>query len=130
MFKMIRDNPDELAHAVQWTPYSREEYYTAYESSKELDEMERAGLFLVWCWMARSGKTSARTGWKQQYLYLEVRIIECQTNGLRFPVDPTEKPIDMMKLIIENSSEEGGGGDREWSGALNCSYSKSAMGYF
>ncbi|WP_156949715.1 DNA methyltransferase [Paenibacillus sp. FSL R7-269] len=45
-------------------------------------------------------------------------------------IHPTEKPIDMMKRIIENSSEEGGGGDREWSGALNCSYSKSAMGYF
>ncbi|WP_339245241.1 DNA adenine methylase [Paenibacillus sp. FSL F4-0243] len=64
LFKIIRDNPDELAHLVQWTPYSRQEYYSAYGSSEELDEMERARLFLVRCWMARGGKTSDRTGWK------------------------------------------------------------------
>lgn len=63
LFRMIRDRPDELAHMVRWTPYSREEYYSSYEQCGT-DELERARRFLVRCWMARGGKTSDRTGWK------------------------------------------------------------------
>lgn len=63
LFKVIRDRPEELAHQVRWTPYSRQEYYASYEV-QSMDELERARLFLVRCWMARGGKTSDRTGWK------------------------------------------------------------------
>lgn len=31
LFRVIRDRPDDLAHKVRWTPYSREEYYASYE---------------------------------------------------------------------------------------------------
>lgn len=64
LFRVIRDCPDELAQLVQWTPYSREEYYDSYKPGYELSEIERARKFLVRCWMARGGKTSDRTGWK------------------------------------------------------------------
>lgn len=63
LFKVIRDKPEELAQKVYWTPYSREEYYNAHESDGEND-IERARLFLVRCWMARGGNTADRTGWK------------------------------------------------------------------
>ncbi|WP_093471075.1 DNA adenine methylase [Paenibacillus popilliae] len=62
LFQVIRDRPQELAHLVHWTPYSREEYYISYESVA--DELERARRFLVRCWMARGVKTSDRTGWR------------------------------------------------------------------
>lgn len=64
LFKIIRDHPEELANTVKWTPYSREEYYNSYQVGAEVDELERARMFLVRCWMARGGKTSDRTGWK------------------------------------------------------------------
>lgn len=62
LFKVIRDRPDELAHLIRWTPYSREEYYGSYETIE--DELERARRFLIRCWMARGAKTSDRTGWR------------------------------------------------------------------
>lgn len=61
LFRVIRDRPEELAHQVRWTPYSREEYYESYEPAA--DEVEQARRFLVRCWMARGTKTSDRTGW-------------------------------------------------------------------
>ncbi|OPA77452.1 DNA methyltransferase [Paenibacillus selenitireducens] len=64
LFKVIRDRADDLIREVEWTPYSREEYYASYEPDPEADELERARMFLVRCWMARGGKTSDRTGWK------------------------------------------------------------------
>lgn len=64
LFKVIRDNPGELAHLVKWTPYSRQEYYESYHLIENMSDLERARLFLVRCWMARGGKTSDRTGWK------------------------------------------------------------------
>ena len=63
LFKVIRDRPDELARAVYWTPYSRQEYYDSYDMDVT-DELERARRFLVRCWMARGAKTSDRTGWR------------------------------------------------------------------
>ncbi|QMV40235.1 DNA adenine methylase [Cohnella cholangitidis] len=62
LFRVIRDRPEELAHLVRWTPYSREEYYTSYEPVE--DEVERARRFLVRTWQAIGAKTSDRTGWR------------------------------------------------------------------
>jgi DNA adenine methylase len=64
LFRIIRKYPEELAHLIQWTPYSREEYLSSYGAKNVSNELERARLFLVRCWMARGGKTSDRTGWK------------------------------------------------------------------
>lgn len=63
LFKVIRERPEELAQAVYWTPYAREEYNLSYQPGGEND-LERARLFLVRCWMARGAKTSDRTGWR------------------------------------------------------------------
>jgi len=62
LFQIIRDQPEELARLIHWTPYAREEYYKGYET--EGNDIERARRFLVRCWMARGGKTSDRTGWR------------------------------------------------------------------
>jgi DNA adenine methylase len=62
LFRVIRDRPEELAHMVRWTPYSRAEYYASYEQVE--DELERARRFLVRMWQAMGAKTSDRTGWR------------------------------------------------------------------
>ncbi|AOC91124.1 Site-specific DNA-methyltransferase (adenine-specific) [Bacillus amyloliquefaciens] len=31
LFKVIRDQPEELARLIEWTPLSREEYYASYD---------------------------------------------------------------------------------------------------
>lgn len=62
LFRIIRERPDELAHAVRFTPHSREEYYLSYHEAK--DELERARRLLVRLWQGRGGKTSHRTGWR------------------------------------------------------------------
>ena len=62
LFKVIRDNPDQLAQSIKFTPLSREEYYAAYE--EDPDPLENARRFLVRCWQAIGAKTSDRTGWR------------------------------------------------------------------
>lgn len=63
LFKVIRDNPEELAKSIEWTPLSREEYYYSYEFETG-NELEDARRFLVRCWQAIGAKTSDRTGWR------------------------------------------------------------------
>lgn len=63
LFRVIRDRPEELARLVYWTPYSRQEYYDAYDMDGA-DELELARRFLVRCWMARGVKTNGQTGWR------------------------------------------------------------------
>lgn len=67
LFRVVRNNPEELARLVQWTPYSREEYYGSYESAGS--DIERARQFLVRCWQAIGAKTSDRTGWRSNIQY-------------------------------------------------------------
>lgn len=65
LFKVVRDNPEELARQIKFTPLSREEYYKSYEDSDPgISEVEQARKFLVRCWQAIGGKTSDRTGWR------------------------------------------------------------------
>ncbi len=63
LFRVIRDHPYELAERIEWTPFSREEYYSSYEGQTGND-LEDARRFLVRCWQAIGAKTSDRTGWR------------------------------------------------------------------
>lgn len=63
LFKVIRDNAEELAYQIKFTPLSREEYYESYNPTRE-GEIEQARKFLVRCWQAIGAKTSDRTGWR------------------------------------------------------------------
>lgn len=62
LFRVIREHPEELASLVEMTPWSREEYYAAYEISE--DPVEDARRFLVRCWQAHGTKIVHRTGWR------------------------------------------------------------------
>lgn len=62
LFKVIRDQPDELARLVEFTPLSRQEYNESYFITG--DSLEDARRFLVRCCQAIGAKTSDRTGWR------------------------------------------------------------------
>lgn len=62
LFKCIRDNPEELARAVYFTPYSREEYKQSYERCGT--NIERARQFLIRANMARAGMQYYSSSWR------------------------------------------------------------------
>ena len=62
LFKQIRDNSEALAGAVEYTPWSREEYKQSY--IKTGDDLEDARRFLVRMWQAIGAKSSDITGWR------------------------------------------------------------------
>lgn len=63
LWKVMRNQPDELARAAHMTLYSREEY----ELSKSIAEnpLEDARRMLVRCWFAVGGKTNADVGFRR-----------------------------------------------------------------
>lgn len=62
LFRVIRDQPEQLERLVDLTPFSREEYENSYTVNP--DPLEDARLFLIRCWMAIGAKTSDITGWR------------------------------------------------------------------
>jgi DNA adenine methylase len=100
LFKVIREKPKELALAVELTPYSREEYYQAFELlEQELSDIERARVFLIRCWMARGGKTSDRTGWRHNIDTVTINALP-DWNGI--PGTILEATKRLKQVQIEN----------------------------
>jgi DNA adenine methylase len=62
LFRVIRDQPDDLARAIYWTPFSREEQLGAYEPAGS--ELEQARRFLVRTWQGNGGKEYRPTTWR------------------------------------------------------------------
>lgn len=99
LFKVIRDQPDELAKVVSMTPYSREEYYLAYSAlDRQLADLERARLFLARCWMGRGGKTSDRTGWRHNIDPVTVNAI---SDWNMLPKTVQEAAVRLKQVQIE-----------------------------
>jgi DNA adenine methylase len=64
LFKCVRDNPEELAQEVYFTPYSREEYKKSYSRSDSETDIEKARQFLARSNMARAGIQYYSSGWR------------------------------------------------------------------
>lgn len=64
LFKTCRDYPEALAHAIEFTPYSREEHRLAQaeDLSEVLDDVERSRRTLVDCWQSFSKVPGSRWG--------------------------------------------------------------------
>lgn len=62
LFRVIRDRPDELSRAIQFTPYARDEYLISHHGAGET--VERARRFLTRCWQSIRVKTGSISGWK------------------------------------------------------------------
>lgn len=70
LFRVIREQPQELAAAVAMTPYSREEYEKAWEllDHGEMDEpdgVEHARLTLLRYWQSFGCRACWKGGWKR-----------------------------------------------------------------
>lgn len=63
LFKVIRNNPEELALLVEFTPYSREEYLNS-DISEDDNDIDKARKFLVRSNMARGATQSYKPGWR------------------------------------------------------------------
>lgn len=66
LFEWIRNDPERLARAVYWTPYSREVYNRAWEAGKtETDPFQRAVDFYARMMMGHGFRTTGeKVGWK------------------------------------------------------------------
>ena len=64
LFRVAREQPEELAASVFLTPWSRAEYALSYESV-EVMGVEKARRFLVRMWQGIGAKSSDRTGWRK-----------------------------------------------------------------
>lgn len=62
LFKVIRDNPDELAWLVETTPFAREEHECSYRTS--LDAIEQARRTLVQSFQGIGGYMKYSTGFR------------------------------------------------------------------
>ena len=66
LFEWIRDDPEKLAAAIYWTPYSREVYNRAAAAYKtETDSFQRALIFCTKMMMGHGFRTNEiKVGWK------------------------------------------------------------------
>ena len=64
LFRVVREQSDNLARAVFATPYSREEYEQCCISSSD-DPVERARIFLVLHWQGFGYRDCTKSGWKR-----------------------------------------------------------------
>lgn len=62
LFQVIRECPEQLAQAINMTPWARDEYYASYEPTT--DNLEQARRFLVRCWQAYATRIGTKTGWR------------------------------------------------------------------
>lgn len=114
LFKVIREQPEELARVVELTPYSRQEYLDSFGALQDnLSDIERARVFLVRCWMARGGKTSDRTGWRHNINSSTVNAVSDWLGVPETIFEATERlqgvqieSMDAVKLIEKYSRKD------------------------
>lgn len=87
-FRVLREKPDELIDQIELTPFSREEYQLAYESSQ--DPLERARRFYVLSWQSFGAYAGRKSGWRvQKNTHRGTKITRewKRQDGLRYAAD-------------------------------------------
>ena len=83
LFYQIRENGEELARLIEYTPWSRQEKENTYEKSDS--EIENARRFLIRCWFSIGLYNIHKSGWRnvtnksgshERYFQLPEKIIE------------------------------------------------------
>jgi DNA adenine methylase len=77
LFNVIREQPEELARLIEFTPWSREEYSKSYTMTGE--NLEDARRFLVRMWQAIGAKSSDITGWRSNIKALNGNVPQWST---------------------------------------------------
>lgn len=63
-YRVLREQPNALIHAIELTPFSRREYDLSYAPADE--PLEKARRFYVRCWQAFGSSGGRKTGWRWQ----------------------------------------------------------------
>lgn len=88
LFKVCRDNPYELAKAIEMTPYARDEYIFCRKNYTDSDELENARRYLVAIWQGFGGKTFQETSWAHD-----------RTNSVFRPKYWAELPDRLLNIV-------------------------------
>ena len=98
-FKVLREQPQELAEAIALTPYARDVYNDAHEN-RGADDFDRAYRFAIRSKMGHGFKTYQKTGFKID-VYARERSY-CVNGWNRLPEDIREAALRLKGIQIEN----------------------------
>ena len=98
-FRVLREQPKELAEAISLTPYSREVFNDAHEN-RGIESFDRAYRFAIRSKMGHGFKTYQKTGFKiDVYARERSYCVDCWN---RLPKDISSAAIRLKGVQIEN----------------------------
>lgn len=102
LFKCIRDNPKELANAMYFTPYARDEYMNCNIVETD-NNIEKARKFIIRTNMARGGVQKHKPGWRHTGPELSTQCFQ-KTIGKwnKLPKNILDIAIRLKDAEIEN----------------------------
>lgn len=99
LFKMIREQKDELIERIVYTPYAREVYDESFEKQPK-DNVERAVHFIIQSQQGYGYRLCEKTGWKRDVYGREAAYAVRYWNDL--PETITEIATRLKYVQIEN----------------------------
>lgn len=84
LFRVLREQPDELKRALELTPYSREEYDHSFEPCEE--PLEKARRFMVRTTQAIGAKMDGKCGWRN-HKQMKIGGTACKWAGITETID-------------------------------------------
>lgn len=84
LFRVLREQPDELKRALELTPYSREEYDRSFEACD--DPLERARRYMVRTTQAIGAKLDEKCGWRN-HKQAKIGGTACKWAGITGTID-------------------------------------------
>nr|DAU79053.1 MAG TPA: DNA adenine methylase [Caudoviricetes sp.] len=90
LFRVLRDNPEELKRLLTLTPYSREEYDRSFEPCE--DPLERARRYMVRTTQAIGAKMDGKCGWRN-HKQIKIGGTACKWAGITDTIDAAAKRL-------------------------------------
>lgn len=84
LFRVLREQPEELRRMLELTPYSREEYDRSFESTD--DPVERARRYMVKTTQAIGAKMDGKCGWRN-HKQMKIGGTVCKWGGITETID-------------------------------------------
>lgn len=84
LFRVLREQPDELKRALELTPYSREEYDLSFEACD--DPLEQARRYMVRTTQAIGAKMDGKCGWRN-HKQMKIGGTACKWAGITETID-------------------------------------------
>lgn len=90
LFRVLRENPDDLKRALLLTPYSREEYDLSFEPCD--DPVEKARRYMVKTTQAIGAKLNGKCGWRN-HKSMKIGGTACKWAGITETIDQATKRL-------------------------------------